>query len=96
MDRRRLFLQRREDRRHHLHGADLYPTDSGATWTARDSDRQWQAVASSADGVKLVAVVYGSSSRIYTSTNSGVDWTPTGPTNLNWSSVASSADGTRL
>ena len=34
-------------------------TDSGVTWTARDSSRYWYGVASSADGSKLVACVSG-------------------------------------
>jgi len=65
----------------------------GTTWTARDSSRAWTAVASSADGTKLVATVKGG--MIYTSTNSGVTWGVTGASR-NWSSVASSADGTKL
>jgi hypothetical protein len=52
---------------------------------------QWDAVASSADGTKLVA---GGSSGIYISTNSGVAWTPASP--IQPSAVASSADGTEL
>ena len=40
-------------------------TDSGATWTPRDSNRNWFSVASSADGTRLVAVVDGG--QIYTS-----------------------------
>ena len=32
-------------------------TDSGATWTPRETARNWRAVASSADGTKLVAAV---------------------------------------
>ena len=40
-------------------------TDSGGTWSPRDTSRAWYAVASSADGSKLVAVVYGG--QIYTS-----------------------------
>jgi hypothetical protein len=65
----------------------------GAEWTARESNRRWQSVASSADGSKLVAVVEGG--QIYTSTNSGVSWTPRESNRL-WQSVASSADGTKL
>lgn len=58
----------------------------------------WDAVAASADGTKLVAVAYDSvtGGPIYTSTNSGATWTsnsaPIGP----WEGVASSADGTKL
>ncbi|MBP7415664.1 MAG: hypothetical protein KA831_03345 [Pyrinomonadaceae bacterium] len=68
-------------------------TDSGVTFTARESPRQWKAIASSADGVKLVAVTY--SGRIYTSTDSGVSWTPRDLTRY-WKSVASSSDGIML
>jgi len=70
----------------------LFP-NAGETWTARESNRGWRSVASSADGSKLVAVV--SSGQIYTSTNSGVTWTPR-ETNRNWVAVASSADGSKL
>ena len=68
----------------------------GASWTARDISRTWSAVASSADGTKLVATVKGG--QIYTSVDSGVTWTPQAGIlgSLNWSSVASSADGTKL
>lgn len=65
----------------------------GASWTARDSSRGWSAVASSADGTKLVATVKGG--QIYTSTDSGVTWAPQ-DSGRNWSSVASSVDGTKL
>jgi hypothetical protein len=65
----------------------------GESWTARDSIRVWSAVASSADGTKLVATVKGG--LVYTSTNSGVTWASQ-DSGRNWSSVASSADGTKL
>ena len=66
-----------------------------STWTAHDSNRFWEAVASSADGNKLVAVE--DLGQIYTSTNSGVTWTPQfGDGMQDWYSVASSADGTKL
>ncbi len=65
----------------------------GATWTPRESNRNWYSVASSADGSKLVAVVKGG--RIYTSTDSGVRWTPR-DSDRNWHTVTSSADGTKL
>ncbi|MEJ0088199.1 MAG: sialidase family protein [Limisphaerales bacterium] len=84
-------------------GGPIYTsTDSGATWSqANVPSNQWASVASSADGVKLVAVAaynysntaYGS---IYVSTNSGADWTVTSAPTNNWKCVASSADGTRL
>ncbi len=69
------------------------PGTIGAQWTARGSNRNWQAVASSADGTKLVAAVMGG--QLYTSTDSGVTWTAR-DVNRAWFSVASSADGMKL
>jgi len=69
---------------------------SSQTWvqTSAPVTNNWRAVASSADGSKLVAVVAGGG--IYTSTNSGFNWMQTtAPSNI-WISVASSADGTGL
>lgn len=58
---------------------------------------QWSAIASSADGTKLVACNDYNIGRIYTSTNSGLTWTQTSaPSNSFWSAVTSSADGTKL
>ncbi len=51
----------------------------------------WQAVASSADGTKLIAAVNGG--LIYTSTNCGNSWTAGTAPITNWASVASSANG---
>lgn len=64
-----------------------------SVWTPRDSNRAWSAVASSADGVRLVATENGGP--IYTSTDSGATWTARA-TAQPWRYVASSADGTRL
>src|SRR3546814_1654537 len=37
-------------------GGQIYTsTDNGASWTARESNRWWASIASSADGTKLVA-----------------------------------------
>ena len=66
---------------------------AGWVWTPRESARNWYSVASSSDGTKLVAVVYGG--QIYTSADSGVSWTPR-ESARNWCSVASSSDGTKL
>ena len=68
-------------------------TDSGVTWTPRESNRHWYSVASSADGSMLVAVEFNG--QIYTSTDSGVTWTPR-ESNRAWTAVASSADGSKL
>src|SRR5205807_1382057 len=65
----------------------------GVIWTARASSQSWYSVASSTDGVKLVAVVDGG--QIYTSTDSGVTWTARDSSRY-WHSVASSADGVKL
>ncbi len=55
-------------------GEQLYTsTDAGVTWTARESDRGWTSVASSADGMQLVAGALNS--QLYTSTDAGVTWT---------------------
>ncbi len=68
-----------------------------ATWTEQTNSglRNWSDVASSSDGTKLVAIVYGG--YIYTSTDSGSTWTErTNPGSRAWTSVTSSADGVKL
>lgn len=70
----------------------------GQSWVPHDSVRAWSAVASSADGTKLVATVgdaFSASGSIYTSTDSGATWTAR-DTARQWVAVASSADGTKL
>lgn len=69
----------------------------GVTWTTNGSSLiNWKAIASSADGSKLIAAA--NPGTLYTSTNYGATWTPRAANlgNLAWNSVASSADGTRL
>jgi hypothetical protein len=74
-------------------------TNSGAIWEASILPiSNWYAVASSADGSKLI--VAGLNSHVCTSTNSGASWITnnvagSGAT-AQWCCVASSADGTRL
>ncbi len=93
-------------------GSIYFSMDAGATWTRgrapTNSSTSWTSIASSADGLRLVAVskpefywqedqplVRGGG--IYVSGDSGVTWRLTSaPTNETWMSVASSADGTRL
>jgi photosystem II stability/assembly factor-like uncharacterized protein len=49
-------------------GGQIYiSTDSGVTWTPRESNRNWRSIASSSDGVKLVAGVFNG--QIYTSSS---------------------------
>ena len=71
---------------------------SAQTWMQTSApSNAWQSVATSADGVNLVAVV--NPGAIYISTNSGSNWNPTANSqlsHLNWQSVASSADGSKL
>ncbi|HYW72454.1 MAG TPA: hypothetical protein VE961_15565, partial [Pyrinomonadaceae bacterium] len=64
-----------------------------SSWTPHESNRVWRAIASSADGQKLVAVEF--QGRIYTSTDAGVSWTPR-ENNRRWVTVASSANGNVL
>jgi photosystem II stability/assembly factor-like uncharacterized protein len=62
-------------------------------WTARADSRSWRSVACSADGTKLVAVVWNGP--VLTSSDSGATWAITASVNQ-WAGVASSADGTKL
>jgi hypothetical protein len=79
-----------------VYSGNLYTsTDSGMSWTARESSRAWWSVASSADGSRLVATETGSGGRIYTSIDSGETWTVRGNVN-NWRPVASSSSGSKL
>jgi hypothetical protein len=66
---------------------------AGLEWDGHDQARNWSAVASSADGKKLVATA--NPGQIYTSSDSGSTWTAR-ELSRNWISVASSADGTKL
>ena len=77
--------------------------DGGATWKLTVAPANlWQAVASSADGVKLVAAAAieppftVGDGLIYASGDSGKTWAPTTAPPSWWQAVASSADGTRL
>ena len=71
----------------------------GETWTeqATDRTRRWQAVASSADGSRLVAGQWDGD--VYTSLDGGVTWRNHNRGlggSAHWVSVASSADGRKL
>ncbi len=71
-------------------------TNSGANWTLATNapPAGWIAVASSADGENLAALVAGGP--IYTSRDSGTTWTPTNTPSSLLNCIASSADGTKL
>lgn len=90
-------------------GSIFLSADSGSTWATPEEPTNfwltniWSAVASSADGTKLIAAteaIVGKGSflpgRIYTSTNSGSTWIPSAAPGNVWYSVACSADGTNL
>jgi|688.fasta_scaffold92441_6 photosystem II stability/assembly factor-like uncharacterized protein len=67
---------------------------TGLAWVQRltDANRSWSAVASSADGVNLVAAF--TSGYIYTSSDSGATWTErTSAGNRYWQCLACSANG---
>ena len=73
-------------------------TDSGATWVQRLSagQKNWGAVASSANGLNLIAAEIGGG-YLYTSSDAGVTWTQrTSAGSRSWISVSSSADGSML
>lgn len=67
----------------------------GAKWVAREAQRDWNAIASSTNGLNLVA--FDRTRLVYLSTNGGLNWEvpPVSP-QKNWSVAASSADGQRL
>ncbi|MDE3068345.1 MAG: hypothetical protein KGJ60_12445 [Verrucomicrobiota bacterium] len=66
---------------------------SGASTTLN-----WNAIASSADGTRLASVASGSGGGIFTSTDSGLNWSgPNGPlVSASWRAIASSTDGGKL
>jgi len=70
-------------------------TDSGVTWTERNTSEGWNFVTCSADGTKLVATV-GDATYVYTSTDSGTNFTEHTDTPESVDSMASSADGTKF
>ena len=75
-----------------LRNGPLYTSsDNGVTWTQRASTRIWASVASSDDGLKLVAASE-TPAGILTSTDGGKHWL-TEDDSLGWSATAMSADG---
>ena len=78
-----------------VYGGFIYTSaDSGVTWVVSNFLREdWELVASSSDGVNLVAAIFGG--QVYTSGDSGATWTPHNPF-ASLRRIASSADGTKL
>jgi hypothetical protein len=90
-------------------GTDLYNNiyatkNFGVTWnlTGAPNTNCWTSVAFSADGDKLVAVAMYDSTEtstnalIFSSADSGTNWSATGAPKQRWNAVACSADGTKL
>ena len=76
-------------------GQQIYLGFAGAAWVGRASALSWNSIASSADGVKLIAAASGSN--LYTSADSGLTWTEQTNSGAQiWQALASSADGTHL
>jgi photosystem II stability/assembly factor-like uncharacterized protein len=76
-------------------------TDSGVTWVQRTSagSKYWYGLASSNDGMKLIASgnTSGQTGYVYISTDGGANWaTSTALGYKDWKAVASSGDGSRL
>jgi len=68
--------------------------DTGVTWTAHESARNWRAIAMSDDGTKLMA--HDLNGYVYYSTDSGLTWTSGGiARNINDHGLVMSADGTK-
>lgn len=74
-------------------------SDSGTTWTRNTNvpAMTWLSIASSADGIKLIATGWYTSGEafgpVYTSSDSGMTWTSNHLQQITWMGVASSADG---
>jgi len=72
-------------------GGQIYVSaDSGATWTARESPKNWSDIAISTDGQVLAASEFRG--KIWVSINGGTTWTARDE-NRTWRSVAASSTG---
>jgi len=69
------------------------PATAGAAWVPRATSLNWTSIASSSNGLVLVASVFNGN--LYVSTNAGATWTLRDSVR-NWQGVASSADGAKL
>jgi hypothetical protein len=66
-------------------------SDSGATWTASESNRNWRSITISSTGSVLIAVAQGG--QIYISSDNGSSWNTT-ESARDWEDVTTSANGT--
>ncbi|MFA6158770.1 MAG: hypothetical protein WC763_04095 [Candidatus Paceibacterota bacterium] len=63
------------------------------SWTSHGPSADWNGLAASSDGMKLIAAPWGGN--LQTSSDGGLTWVDRGNNNL-WTQAASSADGTKL
>lgn len=90
-------------------GADIHfglyvSSDAGLTWRHTDAPTTnfWFALTMSADGRNMIAgaiydnTISSSNSFIYSSSNSGTNWSVTGLARKRWQTIACSDDGTKL
>jgi hypothetical protein len=76
----------------------FFSSFGGSQWrlTSASSPQNWDSIASSSDGSKLAATVYGSSGGIYVSSDSGQTWAATNTIFAALRAIASSSDGSKL
>ena len=69
---------------------------ASSSWTLASAatGQNWDSIAASPDGSKLIAAIYGGG--VYISTDSGATWAETNSTAGSWRSVACSSDGSKL
>lgn len=73
----------------------IFVSTNSGVWDATTAVYwNWEALAASTDGTRLVAVAYLTG--VYTSTNFGNTWTKRNAPAINWEAAASSADGSKL
>lgn len=70
------------------------PGEPGLQWVVRSALGNARALAASADGMRLVAALNGTSP-LMVSLDGGATWSPSGPS-MGWSAVAVSPDGMRI
>ncbi|HEX3800756.1 MAG TPA: sialidase family protein [Verrucomicrobiae bacterium] len=69
---------------------------AGQNWSSNSmASQEWQTLASSSDGLRLIAG-YGGLGFIYYSADGGVTWTKSDAPGLNWKGLASSVDGLHM
>lgn len=78
-------------------GPAYFSTNGAKSWIKANSpNRNWYALASSGDGIRMAAAD-ATSQVVLTSTNSGKDWQTNSPSvTAHWDTIASSADGRHL